>query len=407
MEGGGSAARAWRIALVAGEASGDLLGGHLVKALKERLPAASFFGIGGPRMQAAGFEPWYPAEALAVRGYVEVLRQLPSILRIRSELRRRLLADPPDLFIGVDAPDFNLGLEEALKARGITTVHYVSPSLWAWRGERIHKMKRAAAKVLCLFPFEPEIYAQAGIPASYVGHPLADMLPDESDRAAAREQFRLAASRSVIALLPGSRQSELRHMADLFVQTAKLVHRQLKNAQFLVPLLSRETRRQFEDALYRNQGEDLPLTILFGHAHLAMTAADCVLLASGTAALEAALIKRPMVVTYKMPWLSYVIGRGKVTVPYVSLPNILAGRFIVPEIFQDEATPEVLAQALVNQIGDKQVRLRQEREFQIIHDRLRQNTAERVVEAVLPLLVETAPGAQRSGRMARVPEASA
>jgi lipid-A-disaccharide synthase len=233
------------------------------------------------------------------------------------------------------------------------------------------------------------------------------MLPDEPDRTAAREQFRLAASRSVIALLPGSRQSELKHMADLFVQTAKLVHRQLKNAQFLVPLLSRETRRQFEDALYRNQGEDLPLTILFGHAHLAMTAADCVLLASGTAALEAALIKRPMVVTYKMPWLTYVIGRGKVTVPYVSLPNILAGRFIVPEIFQDEATPEVLAQALVNQIGDKQVRLRQEREFQIIHERLRQNTAERVVEAVLPLLVETTPGAERNGRMARVPEASA
>jgi lipid-A-disaccharide synthase len=407
MEGGDSAARAWRIALVAGEASGDLLGAHLVKALKERLPAASFFGIGGPRMQAAGFEPWYPAEALAVRGYVEVLRQLPSILRIRSELRRRLIADPPDLFIGVDAPDFNLGLEEALKARGITTVHYVSPSLWAWRGERIHKMQRAAAKVLCLFPFEPEIYAQAGIPALYVGHPLADILPDEPDRTAAREQFRLALNRSVIALLPGSRQSELRHMADLFVQTAKLVHRQLKNAQFLVPLLSRETRRQFEDALYRNQAEDLPLTILFGHAHLAMTASDCVLLASGTAALEAALIKRPMVVTYKMPWLTYVIGRGKVTVPYVSLPNILAGRFIVPEIFQDDATPEVLAQALVNQIGDKQVRLRQEREFQVIHDRLRQNTAERLVEAVLPLLVEITPGAERSGRMARVPEASA
>jgi lipid-A-disaccharide synthase len=329
---------------------------------------------------------------------VEVLRQLPSILRIRRDLRRRLIAAPPDLFIGVDAPDFNLALERALKARGITTAHYVSPSLWAWRGERIHRMKHACAKVLCLFPFEPELYAKAGIAASYVGHPLADILPDRADRAAARDQFRLPAATSVIALLPGSRQSELQHMADLFVQTAKLIHRQLKNTQFLVPLLSRQTRRQFEDALYRNQAEELPLTILFGHAHLAMTASDGVLLASGTAALEAALLKRPMVVTYRMPWLSYVIGRHKVRVPYVSLPNVLAGRFVVPEIFQYEATPEVLAQALVNQIGDKEVRLRQERVFQDIHNRLRQTAGERAVEALLPLLWGGWPGAARAER---------
>jgi lipid-A-disaccharide synthase len=388
-EGGETSAPAWRIALVAGEASGDLLGSHLIEALKQRVPAAHFFGIGGPKMEAAGFQSWYPAEALAVRGYVEVLRQLPSIWRIRRHLRRRLIAEPPDLFIGIDAPDFNLGLERALRKRGITTVHYVSPSLWAWRRERIYEMKRACAKVLCLFPFEPELYRQVGIPASYIGHPLADMLPDTPDRAAARDQFRVPAGRRVIALLPGSRQSELKYMADLFVQTAKLIQRQLKNAQFLVPLLSRETRRQFEDALYRNQGEDLPLTILFGHAHLAMTASDGVLLASGTAALEAALLKCPMVVTYKIPWLSYAIGRRKVFVPYVSLPNTLAGRFVVPEILQDEATPEVLAQALVNQVGDKEARLRQERVFQQIHTSLRQNTGERAVEAILPLLLES------------------
>ena len=226
-EGGETSERAWRIALVAGEASGDLLGSHLIEALKQRVPAAHFFGIGGPKMEAAGFEPWYPAEALAVRGYVEVLRQLPSIFGIHRDLRRRLLATPPDLFIGIDAPDFNLALERALKARGITTVHYVSPSLWAWRSERIHKMKHACAKVLCLFPFEPELYRQVGIPASYVGHPLADMLPDAPDRAAARDQFRVPAGRRVIALLPGSRQSELKYMADLFVQTAKLIQRQL------------------------------------------------------------------------------------------------------------------------------------------------------------------------------------
>ena len=396
--------RAWRIALVAGEASGDLLGSHLIESLKQRLPAARFFGIGGPKMEAAGLVPWYPAESLAVIGLVEVLRRLPSIWRIRNELRRRLVADPPDLFIGVDAPDFNLGLERALRARGITAVHYVSPSVWAWRRERVHKMRRACAKVLCLFPFEPEIYTQADVPASYVGHPLADILPDRPDRAAAREQFRLPAGRSVIALLPGSRRSELKHMADLFVQTAKLIHRQLRNAQFLVPLLSRETRREFEDALYRNQADDLPLTILFGHAHLAMTASDGVLLASGTAALEAALLKRPMVVTYRGPRLSYAIARSKVYLPYVSLPNVLAGRFVVPEIFQDEATPEVLAQALVNQIGDKEVRLRQERVFQEIHDRLRQNSGERVVEALLPLLMEASPSAARPG-IAPVPEA--
>jgi lipid-A-disaccharide synthase len=405
--GGRAPSQPWRIALVAGEASGDLLGAHLIEALSRRLPAATFYGIGGPKMQGAGFDAWYPAEALAVRGYVEVLRQLPSILRIRGELRRRLLADPPDLFIGVDAPDFNLGLETALKARGITTVHYVSPSLWAWRGERIHKMKRACSKVLCLFPFEPELYDKAGIPASYVGHPLADLLPDAPDRSSAREQFRIPANRSVITLMPGSRQSELRYMAGLFIQTAKLVHRQVRNVQFLVPLLSRETRRQFEDALYHNAAESLPLTILFGHAHMAMTASDGVLLASGTAALEAALLKRSMLVTYKMPWLTYVIGRGKVLLPYVSLPNILAGRFIVPEIFQDEATPEVLSQALVNLVGDKEVRLRQEREFQAIHDRLRQNAGERAVDALLPLLSNAQQPAGPVAPLSQMPEGSA
>jgi lipid-A-disaccharide synthase len=381
-----------RIGMVAGEASGDLLGAHLLTALKGQLPACRFFGIGGPKMQAAGLEVWHPAEALAVRGYAEVLRQLPSILRIRSDVRRRLLADPPNLFIGVDAPDFNLGLEEALRRRGITTVHYVSPSLWAWRGERIHKIKRAVDKVLCLLPFEPQIYQKAGVPAAYVGHPLADMLPDTPDRAAAREQFRVRPGQTVIALLPGSRQSELDYMADLFVQTAKLLHRQIKNAHFLVPLISRETRRQFEDALYRNEAQTLPVTLLFGHAHLAMTAADGVLLASGTATLEAALLKRPMVVTYKVSKLSYAIGRPKIKLTHFSLPNILAGRFLVPEIFQDEATPEVLSQALVNLVFDKEVRLRLEREFLALHISLRQNTAERLVAELLPLIQRSARG---------------
>jgi len=402
---GATAGGAYRIAMVAGEASGDLLGAHLIRALKAHLPAARFMGIGGPKMQTAGFEAWYPAEALAVRGYVEVLRQLPEILRIRRDVRRRLTAEPPDLFIGVDAPDFNLGLERALRRRRITTAHYVSPSLWAWRRERIHDIKRSVDKMLCLFPFEPEIYDQAAIPSAYVGHPLADMLPIKPDHDGAREQFRIAPGRITIALLPGSRQSELKYMARLFIDTAKLIHRQLNHAQFLVPLLSRETRRQFEDELYRAEAEHLPLTILFGHAHMAMTAADGVLLASGTAALECALLKRPMVVTYKMPRLSWWIGRPKVYLPYASLPNVLAGRFVVPEIFQDEATPEVLCQALLNLMFDKEVKARQEKAFVAMHERLRQNAGERLAEALLPMLHAAPSPAAEAASAAQAEEA--
>jgi lipid-A-disaccharide synthase len=386
--------------MVAGEASGDALGAHLIEALKEALPAARFQGIGGPRMQAAGFEVWHPAEALAVRGYVEVLRHLPAILRIRNDLRTRLSAEPPDLFVGVDAPDFNLGLEEHLRARGIQTVQYVAPQIWAWRGQRIHQLKRAVDRVLCLFPFEVPLLEGAGIPVSYVGHPLADQIPEAPNREAAREQFRLGATQTVIALLPGSRQSELEYMSDLFVRTAKLIHKQVRQAHFLVPLQSRPTRAMFEEALYRNDAQGLPITILFGHAHMAMTAADGVLLASGTAALEAALLKRTMVVTYRLsPMTVAAIKRRGQRLPYVSLPNILAGRFVVPEILQDDATPENLTQALLNQIGDKEVRSRQERVFLELHRQLRQNSRERSVEALLPML--TAPRGSRTTRRDR------
>jgi lipid-A-disaccharide synthase len=388
-----------RIAMVAGEASGDLLGAHLVEALKGAFPGARFEGIGGPRMQAAGFEAWHPAETLAVRGYLEVLRHLPAILRIRNDLRARLIADPPDLFVGVDAPDFNLGLEEHLRARGIQTVQYVAPQIWAWRAHRIHQLKRAADRVLCLFPFEVALLEEAGIPASYVGHPLADQIPEAPNREAAREQFRLGATQTVIALLPGSRQSELEYMSDLFVRTAKLIHRQVRQVHFLVPLQSRATRAMFEDALYRNDAQGLPLTILFGHAHMAMTAADGVLLASGTAALEAALLKRTMVVTYRLSPMTVAAIKRRHRLPYVSLPNILVGRFVVPEILQDDATPENLTQALLNQIGDKEVRSRQERVFLDLHRQLRQNTRERSVEVLLPMLA--APRGARSTRTSR------
>jgi lipid-A-disaccharide synthase len=326
--------RTIRVALVAGEASGDLLGAHLLQALSERVPRLEAFGIGGPKMQSAGLDAWYPMETLAVRGYVEVLRSLPKLLRIRRDLRRRLLADPPDLFIGVDAPDFNLGLELVLRSRGITTVHYASPSIWAWRGERIHKIKRAVSKMLALFPFEPAIYEKAGVPVAYVGHPLADELPEYPDKDAAREQMKLPQEQTVVALLPGSRQSEVRQMGELFAATARLVAEQVPGVHFLVPLVSRETRMIFEEALYHQGAEHLPVTILFGHAHMAMVAADAVLVASGTATLEAALLKRPMVITYRMPRLSAWIMRRRGRLRYVGLPNILAGEFVVPEILQ-------------------------------------------------------------------------
>ena len=378
--------RSIRVALVAGEASGDLLGAHLLAALKERIPHLEAFGIGGPRMQSIGMQSWYPMEWFAVRGYVEVIRSLPKLLRVRRELKRRLLADPPDLFIGIDAPDFNLDLEIALRAGGITTVQYVSPSIWGWRGERIHKIKRAVSKILALFPFEPAIYQRAGVPVAYVGHPLADEFPEYPDRDAAREQMRISPKQTVVAVLPGSRQSEVREMGGLFIATARLVAEQIPNVHFLVPLVSRETRDIFEDALYRQQAQALPITILFGHAHMAMTAADAVLVASGTATLEAALLKRPMVISYKMPRLSAWIMRRKAHLPYAGLPNILAGEFVVPELLQEDATAENLAQALCNQLQDKEVRRRLENRFLEIHRSLRQDTARLAVEAILPLL---------------------
>ncbi|TXT22798.1 MAG: lipid-A-disaccharide synthase [Gallionellaceae bacterium] len=337
-------------------------------------------------MQAAGLELWFPMEKLAVRGYVEVLRHYREITGIRRELRARLLAAPPDLFIGVDAPDFNLDLELALKQNGIPTVHYVSPSIWAWRGERIHKIKQAVSHMLALFPFEAPLYEKAGVPVSYVGHPLADMLPDAPKRAAMREQMRLPRQHKVFALLPGSRQSEVLQLAATFIETARLILQKLPDAQFLVPLASRETRIIFEEVQWRLEAQNLPITLLFGHAHDAMIAADGVLVASGTATLEAALLKRPMVITYKMPALTYWLSKRKQYQPYVGLPNILAGKFVVPELLQEDATPENLAQALLNLVADKQAVAELEDVFSDMHVALRQNTAHKAAQAILPYL---------------------
>lgn len=375
-----------RIAIVAGEASGDLLASHLIAALRARLPHAEFFGIGGPKMQAQGFDAWYPLEKLAVRGYVEVLRHYREISGIRSQLRARLLADPPDVFIGVDAPDFNLALEKALKRRGIPAVHYVSPSIWAWRGERIRKIGESVTRILALFPFEPALYEARDIPVSYVGHPLADVLPVEDGRVAARELLEIPAARPVFALLPGSRQSELQYMADTFIRTARQITARLPEALFLVPLATRETRLLFEQAIYRCEARDLPIRMLFGHAHDAMAAADVVLVASGTATLEAALLKRPMVIAYRMSPFSYRMMKRMGYLPYVGLPNVLAGRFVVPEFIQDDATPENLAQAMLNLHADRDNAVRIAEVFRDIHLQLRQNTAEKAASAILDCL---------------------
>ena len=379
-------ARLRTVGIVAGEASGDLLGGQLITALRGLMPQLHFVGIGGPRMEAAGMEIWFPLEKLAVRGYVEVLRHFFEIVSIRRQLRRRFIANPPDVFVGIDAPDFNLDLELSLKAHGIPTVHYVSPSIWMWRRERMGKIRRAVSTMLTLFPFEERLYRDAQVDVAFVGHPLADMLERVPPRDAAREQLKLPASAPVIALLPGSRQSELQYMADLFIQTAQKIRDRLPQALFVVPLATRETRELFEAALYRNDASGLPLTVLFGHAQDAMSAADIVLVASGTATLEAALLRKPMVITYKMPAASYWLLKGRGYLPYYGLPNILAGEFVVPEIIQDDATPDNLSQALLNLLGDETVRNRLEQRFSAMHASLRRDAAQHAARAILRYL---------------------
>jgi lipid-A-disaccharide synthase len=374
------------IGMVAGEASGDFLGAGLIAALRGSMPEARFVGIGGPLMQAAGFESWFPMEKLAVRGYVEVLRHFAGITAIRRRLKRRLSVDRPAVFVGIDAPDFNLPLERALKLRGIGTVHYVSPSIWAWRAGRLASIGRSADHVLTLFPFEAAIYRKGGIPATYVGHPLADVIPLEDTTHQAREQLRLPSGRRIIALLPGSRQSELQYMAATFVQTAKIVAEQVPQVHFLVPLVSRETRQQFEAALYEANAQYLPLAIMFGHACEAIAASDAVLVASGTATLEVALYRKPMVVTYKMAEGSWKLMSRMRYQQYVGLPNIIAGEFIVPELLQHDATPENLAQALLNVLTDPAIRRRLPERLGDIHRSLRQNAAARAAEAILPWL---------------------
>jgi lipid-A-disaccharide synthase len=378
------------VGMVAGEASGDFLGAQLIAALRERRPAGEppfrFAGIGGPKMQAAGLDSWYPMERLAVRGYFEVLRHYPGLVAMRRSLRKRMLAERPDVFIGIDAPDFNLSLEAALKRRGVRTVHYVSPSVWAWRAGRVKRIARSVDRLLALFPFEQPLYQRAGVPVTYVGHPLADEIPPGDFTVQAREQLKIRPGRKVFALLPGSRQSELHYLGEVFARAARLVHERLPEAVFLVPLSSRQTRAQFEEALYHAGATELPLTILFGHASEAIAASDAVLVASGTATLETALLGKPMVIAYRMSPLTWKFMSRMRYQPWVGLPNIIAGEFLVPEILQEDATAENLAQALVNVCQDPVVRERLPRRFAQMHELLRRDASARAADAVLQCL---------------------
>lgn len=363
MRDGSSRPPAITIGIVAGEASGDALGATLIRALSLRLPHARFVGIAGPRMEAAGCEIWYPLETLSIRGLVEVLPRLRQLWAIRRALARRFLADRIALFIGVDAPDFNLGLERKLKRAGVRSVHFVSPSVWAWRRGRVHRIGRSVHRMLALFPFEPPIYEAAGVPVTFVGHPLAREAAVLASRREARDQLKLPVAQPVFALLPGSRASELDMHSDLLLHTAAALYAGRPDARFLVPLATRPTRDRFEAAIYRLGLEQLPLTVLYGHATDALRAADVALVASGTATLEAALARCPHVIFYRVHALTARIVRNKLLLPWVGLPNVLAGKFVVPEFLQADATAENLAQAAGNLYDDTVTRRRLEALF--------------------------------------------
>ena len=372
--------------MVAGEASGDLLAAHLIAALKARRRGMLFAGIGGPRMINEGFESLYPMEKLSVRGYAEVLRNYSEIMGIRRRVAKLMLSERPELFIGVDSGDFNLGLERRLKQAGIPTVHYVSPSVWAWRRWRMKKIARSVSRILVMFPFEAPLYEKAGVPVTYVGHPLADLIPQEPKKEEARLALRLPAKKLIVAMLPGSRRSELHYMASAFVLAAHRFRQEVHDVHFVVPTVTRATRDMFEMAVHQHQRTDLPLTLLFGHSHEALAAADLALVASGTATLETALFKTPMVIAYRQSPLTWMLMRSMLYLPYIGMPNILAGERLVPELLQDEATPAALAAALLALWRDERARERQVERFHDFHHLLRQNTAQKAADAVLGVL---------------------
>ncbi|NWC76321.1 lipid-A-disaccharide synthase [Pseudomonas sp. P7759] len=368
-----------RIALVAGEASGDILGAGLMRALKAQHPAVEFIGVGGPLMQAEGLTSYFPMERLSVMGLVEVLGRLRELLARRKLLIQTLIEEKPDVFIGIDAPDFTLNIELKLRQAGIKTVHYVSPSVWAWRQKRVLKIREGCDLMLTLLPFEARFYEEKGVPVRFVGHTLADTIPLQADRAAARAELGLPDG-PLVALMPGSRGGEVGRLASVFFDAAERIQALKPGVRFVLPCASPQRRAQIETLL---EGRNLPLTLLDGQSHLALAACDAVLIASGTATLEALLYKRPMVVAYRLAPLTFWILKRMVKSPYISLPNLLAQRLLVPELLQDDATPEALAQTLLPLIdgGEEQTR-----GFDDIHRILRRDASNQAADAVLTLI---------------------
>ncbi|MDH4051345.1 MAG: lipid-A-disaccharide synthase [Rubrivivax sp.] len=373
-----------RLSMVAGEASGDLLAGLLLSGLRSRWPALQAGGIGGPNMAALGFQSWWPSDKLAVRGYVEVLRHYREIAAIRRALAARLIAEPPRAFIGVDAPDFNLGLEAQLKAARIPAIHFVCPSVWAWRAGRLKTLARSVDHVLCLFPFEPALLSANGVPATYVGHPLADTIPLDPPGAAARQALGLSAGDPVLAILPGSRRSEIQYIAPVFLQAAARLHRARPALRFLLPVAP--GLRPLLEPLAARHAPDVPLQWLDGRSHDALAACDLTLIASGTATLEAALFKRPMVIGYRMHPLSWQLMKRMALQPWVGLPNILCRDFVVPERIQERCEPATLAHDVLAALDDAAGAERLRRRFMDLHHELRRDTAHAATDAIAQIV---------------------
>ena len=373
------------IGMVAGEASGDILGAGLIRALRTRYPRARFVGIGGDEMIAQGFHSLVPMERLSVMGLVEVLGRLRELFSIRDRLMDYFLTTPPDVVIGIDSPDFTLGVERRCREAGIPTVHYVSPSVWAWRQKRIFKIAKSIDLMLTLFPFEARFYEEHKVPVSFVGHPLADRIPMETDTAGARESLGLNPETPVLAILPGSRSGEVARLGELFLSAARWIQSRRADLQLVIPCINRDREQQVRELVAALEVE-LPVTIVRGRSREVMAASDVVMLASGTATLEAMLLKKPMVVGYRLSGLSYALLSRLVKVPYVALPNLLSGQELVPELLQDDATPESLGQAVLERLADPAERERLTGAFEDLHRQLRRTADERAASAISALL---------------------
>ena len=374
------------IAIVAGESSGDLLGSHLIKSLKLARTDLKFIGVAGPKMIKEGATSFFLMEELSVRGYFEAFRKLFHLIKLRKKLLKQILKEKPDLFVGIDAPDFNFWIEKQLKKKGVPVIHYVSPSIWAWRKSRVRKIKKSIDHMLTIFPFEKNIYSKANIPATFVGHPLADMIPLYSNKKKAQDKLRIIKATKVIALLPGSRQGEVKWHTQLLIDSAIEISKKINDVKFLVPLPTRETYDIFSKILFKNTQAELDIQLLIGHASDAINAADLVIVASGTATLETALYKKPMIVIYKMSSISWQILKRMRYLPFVSLPNILLNKFLVPELLQGDATSENISSKSFEILKDASYRKNLLTQFSKIHHQLKQNTSDRLNRVILKFL---------------------